>query len=107
MRPAVLAGAYGKTLPLSDGTSVVVDDNFIRESILNPQAKIAAGFQPIMPTFQGQVSEEDLIRLLAYIKSLPAQQSQQVQPPESPQSQQTSAGATTGAANATATTTNP
>ena len=74
-RGPMLAGAYGKTRPLSDGSSVVIDDNYIRESILHPQAKIAAGFQPVMPTFQGQVSEEDLIRLLAYVKSLPAPQS--------------------------------
>ena len=73
-RGPMLAGSYGKTRPLADGSNVVVDDNYIRESILHPQAKIAAGFQPVMPTFQGQVSEEDLIRLLAYVKSLPAPQ---------------------------------
>jgi cytochrome c oxidase subunit 2 len=108
-RGPVLAGVYGRTVPLSDGSTVTVDENYIRESILNPQAKIAAGFQPIMPTFQGQVSEEDLIRLLAYVKSLPAPQSQQVQPVESAQSQAASAGATTASAAATTTptTTNP
>jgi cytochrome c oxidase subunit 2 len=73
-RGPMLAGAYGKTRPLADGSNVVIDDNYIRESILHPQAKIAAGFQPVMPTFQGQVSEEDLIRLLAYVKSMPAPQ---------------------------------
>ena len=73
-RGPMLAGSYSKTRPLADGSNVVVDDNYIRESILHPQAKIAAGFQPVMPTFQGQVSEEDLIRLLAYVKSLPAPQ---------------------------------
>lgn len=71
-RGPVLAGLYGKTQPLSNGQSVVVDDNYIRESILNPTAKVAAGFAPIMPTFQGQVSEDDLIRLLAYVKTIPA-----------------------------------
>jgi len=71
-RGPVLAGLNGKTIALADGRSVVADDNYIRESILNPTAKVAAGFQPIMPTFQGQVSEEDLIRLLAYVKSMPA-----------------------------------
>lgn len=65
-----LVGLYGKTIPLADGRAVVADDNYIRESILNPQAKIAAGFQPIMPTFQGQVSEDDLLRLLAYVRTL-------------------------------------
>ena len=73
-RGPMLAGSYGKTRPLADGSNVVIDDNYIRESILQPQTKIAAGFQPVMPTFQGQVSEEDLIRLLAYVKSLPAPQ---------------------------------
>ena len=69
-RGPVLAGLYGKQVLLAGNKSVLADDNFIRESILNPQAKVAAGFQPIMPTFQGQVSEEDLLKLLAYIKSL-------------------------------------
>jgi cytochrome c oxidase subunit II len=82
-RGPVLSGAFGKTRPLTDGSNIVIDDNYIRESILNPQAKVAAGFQPIMPTFQGQVNEEDLLRLLAYVKSLPAPQTQQVQPVES------------------------
>jgi len=74
-RGPVLAGFYGKTRPLVNGQSVVVDDNYIRESILNPTAKIAAGFQPLMPTFQGQVSEDDLIRLLSYVKSIGGQAS--------------------------------
>ena len=52
------------------GAKVIADEAYIRESILNPQAKVVAGFQPIMPTFQGQVSEEQLLQLIAYIKSL-------------------------------------
>jgi len=66
-----LAGLYGITRPLVGGGSVLADDQYLRESILDPTAKVAAGFQPIMPTFQGQVSEDDLIRLLAYVKSVP------------------------------------
>ena len=50
--------------------TVTADEAYIRESILNPQAKVVAGFQPIMPTFQGQVTEEQLLQLIAYIKSL-------------------------------------
>ncbi len=73
-RGPVLAGIYNKTRPLADGRSIVADDNYIRESILNPTAKIAAGFQPIMPVFQGQLNEEDLLRLLAYVKSVGAEQ---------------------------------
>jgi cytochrome c oxidase subunit II len=69
-RGPVLAGLYGKQVQMTDGRIVTADENYIRESILNPQAKIKAGFQPIMPTFQGQVNEEDLLKLLAYIRSL-------------------------------------
>ncbi len=54
---------------MTDGPSVA-DENYIRESILNPGAKIVSGFKPIMPTYQGQVSEENLMALVAYIKSL-------------------------------------
>jgi len=71
-RGPALLGLYGSTVTLSDDKTVVADDNYIRESILNPQAKIVKGFGPIMPTFQGQVNEEDLLKLLAYIKSLAA-----------------------------------
>lgn len=107
-RGPVLAGLYGRSRPLTGGGTVVVDDNYIRESILNPQAKIAAGFQPVMPTFQGQVNEEDLIRLLAYVKSLPAPQTSQTPVVESPQSLSQSSGAVPAAApQATPTTTNP
>ncbi|MEO8378920.1 MAG: cytochrome c oxidase subunit II [Acidobacteriota bacterium] len=72
-RGPVLAGLYGKTRPLANGTSVLADDQYIRESILNPTAKVAASFQPVMPTFQGQVSEDELIRLMAYVKSIPVE----------------------------------
>ena len=65
-----LAGVFGKPVQLVDGRTVVADENYVRESILNPGAKIVAGFKPIMPTFQGQVSEEGLMALVAYIKSL-------------------------------------
>jgi len=71
-RGPTLAGAFGKTTPLITGDSVRVDEGYIRESILNPQAKIVQGFGPIMPTFQGQVSEDQVLQLIAYIKSLHA-----------------------------------
>ena len=89
-RGPVLAGLYGKTIELTTG-SAVADDNYIRESILNPTAKVAKGFSPIMPTFQGQVNEDELIKLLAYVKTL-AQPTNTSLAPESAQSQQTSAG---------------
>ena len=73
-RGAALAGIFGKQVELTNGQTVTADDAYIRESILNPQAKIVAGYGPIMPTFQGQVSEEQLLQLVTYIKSLsPAQ----------------------------------
>ncbi|HQX80486.1 MAG TPA: cytochrome c oxidase subunit II [Vicinamibacterales bacterium] len=71
-RGPVLAGVFGSTVQLMDGRKVVVDENYLRESIMNPQAKIVLGYQPIMPTFQGTVSEENLLQLIAYIKQLKA-----------------------------------
>lgn len=65
-----LNGVFGTPQKLGDGRTVVADENYVRESILSPQAKIVAGFGPIMPTFAGQVSEEGLIQLVAYVKSL-------------------------------------
>ena len=65
-----LAGIFGKPVALDDGRTVVADENYIRESILNPAAKVVAGFKPIMPTYQGQISEDTLAELVAYIKSL-------------------------------------
>jgi cytochrome c oxidase subunit II len=65
-----LIGVFGKPVLLDDGRTVTADENYIRESILNPGAKIVSGFKPIMPSFQGQVSEESLMALVAYVKSL-------------------------------------
>lgn len=65
-----LAKLYGRPVLLSNGQTTTADDNYIRESILNPGAKVVAGFQPIMPTFQGIVSEDQLLALIAYVKSL-------------------------------------
>jgi cytochrome c oxidase subunit 2 len=65
-----LEGLYRRSVELQGGRSVVADETYIRESILYPAAKIRAGFRPIMPSFKGQVSEDDLIRLIAFIKAL-------------------------------------
>jgi cytochrome c oxidase subunit 2 len=59
-----LVGLYGKNVLLSDGSSVKFDEAYIRESILQPTAKIVAGYQPIMPTFQGLVTEDGLLQLV-------------------------------------------
>ena len=65
-----LTGVFGKPVQLEDGRTVVADENYVRESIVSPAAKVVAGFKPIMPTFQGIVSEEQLNALVAYVKSL-------------------------------------
>jgi cytochrome c oxidase subunit 2 len=65
-----LEGLFGRQVKLADGRELIADENYVRESILNPNAKIVAGWTPIMPTFQGQVTEEQLVQLIAYVKSL-------------------------------------
>jgi len=72
-RGPVLDGLFGKTVTLQGGETVTADEAYVRESILMPSAKITAGFQPIMPTFQGLVTEEQLLALIEYIKSLQTQ----------------------------------
>jgi cytochrome c oxidase subunit 2 len=67
-----LTNVAGHEVELQGGAKVVADDAYLRESIVNPQAKIVAGFQPLMPTFQGLVTEEQLLQLIAYVKSLSA-----------------------------------
>ena len=69
-RGPVLTNLFGHEVQLQGGGTVVADDAYIRESIVNPQAKIVSGFQPIMPTFQGLVTEEQLLQLISYVKSL-------------------------------------
>jgi cytochrome c oxidase subunit 2 len=71
-RGPVLTGLFGKTVTTESGERVTVDEAYVRESILQPSARIAAGYQPIMPTFQGLVSEEQLLQLIEYVKSLQA-----------------------------------
>ena len=61
---------YGSKVKLADGSTVLADDSYIRESILQPNAKIVAGFQPVMPSFQGLVTEDQILALTAYIKSM-------------------------------------
>jgi cytochrome c oxidase subunit II len=67
-----LVGVFGGQVQLANGTSAVADDAYIRESILTPHARLTAGYQAIMPTYQGQVNEEGVMSLIEYIKSLPA-----------------------------------
>ncbi len=65
-----LAGLFGKTVKLAGGNSVIADETYIRESIVNPQAKIVAGYEPIMPVFKGLISEDGILQILAYLKTL-------------------------------------
>jgi len=64
-----LTGLYGRPVHLSDGSTVVADETYIRDSILQPQKQVVAGFAPVMPSFQGQLDEDDLIALIAFLKS--------------------------------------
>lgn len=65
-----LAGLFGRKVFLTNNSTINADESYIRESIENPSAKIVTGFSPIMPTFQGQVTPEQLIQMISFIKSL-------------------------------------
>ncbi len=66
-----LHGLVGSEILLASGRRVRVDDNYLRTSILDPAAEIVAGWQPLMPTYRGQVGEEEVFQLIRYLKSLP------------------------------------
>jgi len=86
-----LTNVFNKPVLLEDGRTVIADENYVRESILSPTAKIVSGFKPVMPTFQGLVTDEQLNALVAYVKSLAQQPSgaagAQNQPTASPTGQ--------------------
>ena len=63
-------GAFGRQVEFVDGTKTTADENYLRESIENPTAKVVKGFNPVMPTYKGQLTEEETNALIAYIKSL-------------------------------------
>ena len=65
-----LAGLYGRPVPLADGSVVTADERYLRDAILLPRKEVAAGYAPIMPSFAGRIAEEDLLDLIAYIRSL-------------------------------------
>jgi cytochrome c oxidase subunit 2 len=67
-----LHGLYGSTVRLVDGSSARVDDNYLRQSILDPASQIAMGYNPIMPTYRGQITEEELHQLVLYVRELGA-----------------------------------
>jgi cytochrome c oxidase subunit 2 len=64
-----LVAIYGRTIHLADGRSVVADEAYLRDSILLPKRDVVAGYEPIMPSFQGQLSESEIAALVSYLKS--------------------------------------
>jgi cytochrome c oxidase subunit II len=69
-RAPLLDGVYGKPVPLQSGQVVLADESYIRDSILLPQKDVVAGYAPVMPPFQGRISEEELMQIIAYIRFL-------------------------------------
>jgi cytochrome c oxidase subunit 2 len=65
-----LTGLFGRRVKLESGESVLADEAYIRESILNPHNQIVAGYRPIMPTYQGQISEDALHQIIVYLRTL-------------------------------------
>jgi cytochrome c oxidase subunit 2 len=63
-------GIFGEPVAIQGGQTAIVDENYVRESILNPGAKVVEGYQPVMPSYQGQVSEEDILQIIEYLRSL-------------------------------------
>jgi cytochrome c oxidase subunit 2 len=72
VRAPGLEGIYGKRVALSDGTLATVDERYLRDSILRPRAEIAAGYEPLMPSYEGKISEDEIVKIVAYLKSLGA-----------------------------------
>ena len=65
-----LVGLFGQPVPLQSGQSVVADENYIRESILFPKREVVAGYNPVMPSYEGQIDEQQLLELISFIKSI-------------------------------------
>ena len=81
----MLESLYNRRVTLRDGNNVLADETYLRESILNPDAKVVAGFQPIMPSYVGQVDEEEILQLIVFLKGLgPGQTPARVEHAEPP-----------------------
>lgn len=76
-----LIGVFGSEVSLKGGERVRADEAYLRESILDPQARVVDGYEPVMPTYRGQISEEQLLQVLAYIKSLSPENPETTQQP--------------------------
>jgi cytochrome c oxidase subunit 2 len=66
----LLDGVFGHPVPLSTGQVVTADERYIRDSILLPRSQVVAGYDPVMPTFEGHIGEGDLLKIMSYIKSI-------------------------------------
>jgi cytochrome c oxidase subunit 2 len=62
--------SYGNKRPLADGTTITADEDYIRNSILYPKKQVVAGYQPVMPSYQGQLSDDDIASIIAYLKTV-------------------------------------
>jgi cytochrome c oxidase subunit 2 len=76
VRAPSLHGLYGQPVPLQDSRIVIADDRYLRDSILMPQYEVVASYEPVMPSFAGRLSEDQIYQLIAYIKSLAANESE-------------------------------
>jgi cytochrome c oxidase subunit 2 len=70
VRAPLLDGVFGHPVPLEGGSFVTADERYIRDSILLPQSQVVVGYKPVMPTFQGRISEDELLKIIAYIKAI-------------------------------------
>lgn len=70
VRAPLLDGIYGHPVPLEGGKVVTADERYLRDSILLPLSQVAAGYKPVMPTYQGRIQEDELLKIIAYIKAL-------------------------------------
>ncbi len=70
VRAPLLDGVYGHAVPLADGRVITADERYIRDSILRPRSEVVAGYDPVMPTFENQINESDLLKIIDYIKSI-------------------------------------
>ena len=70
VRAPLLDGVYGHPVPLETASSSPPTSAYIRDSILLPKSQVVAGFKPVMPTYQGRIKEDELLKIIAYIKSL-------------------------------------
>jgi cytochrome c oxidase subunit 2 len=78
-----LDGIFGRTVRLDDGSTILADEAYLRQSILDPTAQVVAGYKPVMPTYKGQIGEEGIFQLIAYLKTLPPPQQSAPQSPAS------------------------